>query len=103
ETNPFWRELKGICDQVGTELPDQVIVGIDDRFFVIETPVCVNGTWYAGRTLYVSLSMLKQLSGREADAVLAHEMAHFSGNDTLHSQKIAPLLSRYQLYLQLLY
>jgi Zn-dependent protease with chaperone function len=100
---PLWNELGRICDKVGAARPDQVIVGIDDNFFVTEMPVTVDGKIHNHRTLYVSLSLLKQMSGTEADAVLAHEMAHFSGNDTLFSKKISPLLVRYGAYLQALY
>ena len=99
----LWSELNTICTKLGTQPPDQIIAGIDDNFFVSEMPVQVDGTTCTGRTLYVSLSLLKQMCGAEADAVLAHEMAHFSGNDTLYSKKIAPLLNRYSLYLQALY
>jgi Zn-dependent protease with chaperone function len=100
---PLKDALVAICQKVGTVPPDQVIVGIDDNFFVTEMPVTVNGETYHGRTLYVSLSLLKQMSGSEADAVLAHEMAHFSGNDTVYSKKISPLLVRYGHYLEALY
>jgi hypothetical protein len=65
--------------------------------------VTVDGKTLHGRTLYVSLSLLKQLNGAEADAVLAHEMAHFSGDDTVYSRKISPLLRRYGNYLEALY
>ena len=102
EAEPLWDELGRICAQVGTAPPDQIIVGIDDNFFVTEHPVTVEDTVYRGRTLFVSLSVLKQLQGGEADAVLAHEMAHFSGQDTLYSRKIGPLLNRYGLYLNAL-
>jgi Zn-dependent protease with chaperone function len=103
ETAPIWNELRRICARVGTQPPDQIIAGIDDNFFVTERPVIVGDNTYHGRTLFVSLSLLKQLEGSEADAVLAHEMAHFSGRDTLYSEKIAPLLSRYDHYLQALH
>lgn len=98
----LWADLGAICEQVGTAPPDNVIVGIDDNFFATEAPVSVGGTTCRGRTLYVSLALLKQMDGAEADAVLAHEMAHFSGNDTLYSKKISPLLARYAQYLQAL-
>ncbi len=103
EAAPVWNELQRICDRVGTHPPDQIIAGIDDNFFVTEREVIVGGKVYRGRTLFVSLSLLKQLHGSEADAILAHEMAHFSGQDTLYSGKIAPLLSRYDHYLQALH
>ncbi len=96
---PLWDELKAICEKVGTSPPDQVIAGIDDNFFVTEQPVSVEGKLLRGKTLYVSLPLLKQMHAAEADAVLAHEMAHFSGNDTLYSKRISPLLQRYSVYL----
>lgn len=100
---PLWNQLNAICTKVGTAPPDQVVAGIDDNFFVTEMPVVVDGKKFAGRTLYVSLSLLKQMNGSEADAVLAHEMAHFHGQDTLYSKKISPLLVRYGAYLQALH
>lgn len=103
QSAPVWNKLRAICEQVGTAPPDQVIAGIDNNFFVTEHPVTVAGQTYRGRTLYVSLSLLKELQGTEADAVLAHEMAHFSGQDTVYSRKISPLLSRYQHYLEALH
>ncbi|QDU61073.1 heat shock protein HtpX [Planctomycetes bacterium Pan216] len=100
---PIWKELESICATLGTEPPDQIIAGIDDNFFVTDAPLTVNGERYQGRTLYISLSLLKQLDGDEAKAVLAHEMAHFSGMDTLYGGKISRLEHRYDHYLQTLY
>ncbi|WP_165248302.1 M48 family metallopeptidase [Paludisphaera soli] len=96
----LWEDLRAIAEKVGTAPPDNVIVGVDDNFFVTEGPVHVDGEVCRGRTLYVSLALLKQMSGAEADAVVAHEMAHFSGNDTLYSKKTGPLLARFGLYLK---
>ncbi len=95
-------DLRSICSKMNTTVPDQIIAGIDDNFFVTEQPVLLDGKKYKGRTLYISLALLKQLQTGEATAVLAHEMAHFSGNDTLYSRRIAPLLIRYGNYLQAL-
>jgi len=99
---PFYDELEAICRKVGTSPPNQVVVGIDDNFFVTEAPVRVDGQTLGGRTLFVSLSLLKQLHMSEAEGVVAHELAHFSGEDTLYSKKIAPLLEGYQRYLHAL-
>ncbi len=102
-TGRFYDELKAICQKAQTAPPDQVIVGIDDNFFVTEVPVRVNGTMLGGRTLFASLPLLKQLHVAEADGVLAHELAHFSGADTFYSKKTAPLLAGYQRYLEALH
>ena len=101
--SPLWNDLDKICDQVGTQPPDRVIAGIDNNFFVTEHAVTLDGQVHEGRTLFVSLSLLKTLQGSQADAVMAHEMAHFSGNDTMYSKKISPLLARYETYLQALH
>jgi Zn-dependent protease with chaperone function len=99
----FWSHVRGLCSALGTEPPAQIAVGIDDNFFVTENPIVIQGRRCTGRTLFVSLSLLKVLEKAEADAVLAHEMAHFSGEDTLFSKRMSPMLGRYQLYLAALY
>ncbi len=96
----FWDDLTRLSTAIDTAAPDQIIVGIDDNFFVTEQPLVVNDATYTGRSLYVSLSLLKHLQEREVAAVLAHELAHFSGNDTLYSRRISPILTRYQVYLE---
>ncbi|MCA9092558.1 MAG: M48 family metalloprotease [Planctomycetaceae bacterium] len=101
-SSPLHQELNAICAKVGTAPPDHVILGIDDNFFVTENPTIVNGRKLTGRTLFLSLALLKHLNGAEAEAILAHEMAHYSGQDTLYSRKITPLLIRYAHYLQAL-
>lgn len=95
----LWSRVEAICSRLGTQPPDQIIGGIDDNFFVTEHPVHLGERVLHGRTLFVSLSLLRRLEKREADAILAHEMAHFSGQDTAHSKRMAPLLSRYVHYL----
>lgn len=103
EAPELWRELKRVADQVGTTTPDNVVVGIDANFFVTEHPLTVAGQTLRGKTLFVSLAMLKALAGAEAAAILAHEFAHFSGNDTYYSRRIGPLLHRFNHYLQALH
>lgn len=59
----------------------------------------MGGVEQTGRSLFVSLSVLRELDSPEATAVLAHEMAHFSGDDTVFSRRVSPLLARYDSYL----
>jgi Zn-dependent protease with chaperone function len=99
---PLWHKLSSICAILEIDPPDQVVAGIDANFYVTEQDLILDDETIRGRTLFVSLSLLKQLNGREAEAVLAHEMAHFSGQDTVYSKKILPLLIRYGNYLDAL-
>ena len=98
----LWQHVRGMAGRAGTGAPDQIIAGIEPSFFVTEHPVTVAGREYRGRTLYLSLPMLKVLAVDEADAVLGHELAHFSGDDTLWARKISPLLGRFALHLRML-
>ncbi len=99
----LWQRVSHMAQRLGIAPPDNIFVGIDDNFFVTEQPVKVGSDHHTGRTLFVSLSLLKALSRSEADAVLAHELAHFSGEDTMYSKRISPLLGKYVHYLQALY
>jgi len=99
----MWSQLESLCAKLGTSPPDQIIAGIDDNFFVTEHEIKIDEETYKGKSLFVSLSLLKQLSEQEASGVIAHEMAHFSGEDTMYTSKIAPLLKQYNIYLINLY
>ncbi|HEX5109625.1 MAG TPA: M48 family metallopeptidase [Vicinamibacterales bacterium] len=99
----FWAHVREMCQVLETEPPTHIVAGVDDNFFVTENPVILDGTVLEGRTLFVSFSLLKFMEKREADAVLAHEMAHFSGQDTHYTKKMSPMLSRYGEYLGALY
>lgn len=99
----LWQRVSEMAAKLGIAPPDNIFVGIDDNFFVTEHPARVSGQRLEGRTLFASLSLLKSLSRSEADAVLAHELAHFSGEDTLYSRRISPLLGKYVHYLDALY
>jgi Zn-dependent protease with chaperone function len=95
----FWKHLKSLADRVGTQPPDHVIVGIDDNFYVVETPVRVGETQVEGRVLYVSLRFIRQFERDELDVVLAHELAHLLGGDSGHSKQLAPHLAHFEAYL----
>ncbi|ATB29985.1 M48 family metallopeptidase [Melittangium boletus] len=98
----LWAHVRRICERMGTQPPDHILAGIDTNFFVTESEVRVGERTLTGRTLYVSLSLLRLLERSEADAVLAHEMGHLLGGDTGHGKRLAPMLARFAQYLQAL-
>ncbi len=95
----MWARVREIASDLGTSPPDQIIVGTDASFYVTESPTWLDNSQLTGRTLFVGLPLLKLMNNEEAEAVLGHEMAHFSGEDTMWAPKIAPLLTRMQIYL----
>jgi Zn-dependent protease with chaperone function len=88
--------LHGLVDAVSerfaTRRPDNIIVGFDPTFFAtsakIHTPV--DSRPLQGETLYLSLPLLRMLSAEEVTSIIGHELAHFSGSDTIYSKRFAP-------------
>ncbi|RKG82897.1 M48 family metallopeptidase [Corallococcus terminator] len=99
----LWAHVRRLCARIQTPPPDHILAGIDANFFVTESDVRVGGRSLSGRTLYVSLSLLRLLEQSEADAVLAHEMGHLLGGDTGHGKRLAPMLAHFSHYLQTLH
>ena len=57
----LWARVDGLCRRLGTQPVTHIVGGIDDNFFVTEHPVHLTGRELTGRTLFVSLSLLKRL------------------------------------------
>lgn len=98
----LWAHVRGVADRLKTAAPDHIVAGIDTNFFVTEAPLKVGDKTLTGRSLFVSLPLLRLLDRSEADAVLAHEFAHFSGGDTASSAALGPKLVQYDYYCQMM-
>jgi len=94
----LWARIRQMAERLKTAPPKQIVAGIDANFFVTEAPLTVGEEVLTGRTLYVSLPLLRKLETGEADAVLAHELAHLSGGDTANSAKLGPAVQHYDQY-----
>ena len=99
----LWQRIRDFAAHLNTPPPAQIIAGIDANFFVTEAPLKVDGRETRGRTLYLSLPLLRQLEHDEAGAVFAHELGHFSGGDTASSAALGPKLAQYDFYAAQLY
>jgi Zn-dependent protease with chaperone function len=94
----LWNRIRQMAEELQTAPPRYLIAGIDTNFFVTEAPLSVQGQRLEGRKLFVSIPLLRQLETTEADAVLAHELAHFAGGDTRDSAQLGAQLMQYDLY-----
>ena len=94
----LWDRIRQLAGRVKTAPPDQIVAGIDTNFFVTEAPCEVRGRTLHGRTLFVSIPLLRVLDPSEADAVLAHELAHLGGGDTRSSAALGPKLLQFDQY-----
>ena len=94
----MWNRVRELAARAGTSPPDQIVAGIDSNFFVTEAPCTVGDRVVQGRTLFVSIPLLRVLDTTEADAVLAHELAHLGGGDTRSSALLGPKLRQFDVY-----
>ncbi len=99
----LWTAVRAAARRLKTTPPDHIVAGIDVNFFVTETPCLVGGRRLTGRTLFISLPLLHVLDRQEADAVLAHELAHLRGGDTRSGARLGPKLKQFDDYAQKMY
>lgn len=95
--------VRGVAEKLGAAAPDQIIAGLEPNFFVTTGDVFLlsadKGSIHqsgalAGRSLYVSLPLMRLFSKEEFAAVVGHELGHFRGLDIEYSMKFAPTYAR---------
>jgi Zn-dependent protease with chaperone function len=87
----LWKFVNDLAKTVGSDVPHNLVVGLTPAFFVTEADVhCIGGT-VTGRTMYLSVPLCRILTVEELSAVIAHELGHFRGEDTVFSLHFYPI------------
>ncbi len=81
------RFIMDICAKVGAKAPNTILILAEPQAFVSDEEIQVMNTKTQGRTLAIGLPILYVLSKNELRAILAHEFAHFVGEDLEASKK----------------
>ena len=91
----LWAFVDRVAGKTGAGMPDSIVVGLNEGFFVTEHPVqLTSGSLLPhGRVLYLPLPYMAFLNASEVAAVIGHELGHFLGEDTLYSQRFSPIYS----------
>jgi Zn-dependent protease with chaperone function len=87
----LWRQVETTATRLRALPPDEIVAGLDADFFVTEVRVATPNGPCRGRTLFFSLPLARVLTVDEFTAILAHELGHFRGEDTLFSQRFYPI------------
>lgn len=91
EGSPLFGLVDEVADKVGVKAPDNILVSFEPDLHVHQVQsTLMDGTKIKGRTLTIGLVFLRYLSTSEIQAIVAHELAHFKGRDTLFSVYVAP-------------
>lgn len=85
--------VQQIAKATNARMPDNIVLGLDPNFFATTAPMHTptSRRLLRGQTLYLSLPLMRVLSLDEVKAVVGHELAHFSGADTIYSKNFAPI------------
>lgn len=80
----LWAWVESLAQSTGAPVPDHIVVGIDQSFFVTSVEVMLqpSGQVLKGRTLYLPLTYLSCMSQDEVASVVGHELGHFTSRDT---------------------
>jgi Zn-dependent protease with chaperone function len=87
----LWAAVRDAASKLQTAPPDHILLGMKDNFYVTELSVITDGGKVAGRTLYLSLPLIKRLTPDEVLAIIGHELGHFMGSDTQITREFYPL------------
>lgn len=89
----LWRYVDELAATLGALPPEHIVVSLAQDFYVTSSHAVVlpAETPLHGRTLHIPLLYLGLLDRAEIGAVIAHELAHFAGEDTDYSQRFLPI------------
>ena len=85
--------IEDLCARMNTAPPIAVLVHMGPVFSVMQGECTSLNATPKGRILTVGLPLLSCLSVNEFRAILAHEFAHFTGQDTLYSAFVCRMMS----------
>jgi Zn-dependent protease with chaperone function len=87
----LWAVVREASDRLGTKPPDNIVLGMKANCYVTELSVQCDSAKVAGRTLFLSLPLMRRLTPDEILAIIGHELGHFVGEDTRVTREFYPL------------
>lgn len=91
QANELWSVVDDLSMKLNTAPPERIVLTIENKICVTEAEVQIGKQIYQGRTLIISLPLLKNMHNEQCKAIIAHELAHFSGRHTQLSLRFFPI------------
>lgn len=89
--NQVRKDINEVCSKLNIQIPNNILLSFRPTFYVTESTITTLKSKYKGRSLVIGIGHLRHLNNNEFKAIIAHEMGHFTGKDTIFSIYIAPL------------
>ena len=89
----LWEKVDEFAQKLNAIKPNNIIIGIDGSFFSMSGKISIEplGEIVTCHSLYIPLTQAALLNEDEFWAIIAHEIAHFSGDDLEYSRDYIPL------------
>ncbi|MEM9268726.1 MAG: M48 family metalloprotease, partial [Pseudomonadota bacterium] len=86
------RIVEETAEEIHAPVPDHVLIGLKPEIWITSLRTRPNYVESAlkGRTLYVSLPLMRVMSTEELIAAIAHEMAHFRHDEQSYTEQFSP-------------
>ncbi len=94
EAPNLWYWIDSLAEKAQTSVPDNIIVGLTECFYVTSHRVCLNKKQIIeGRTLYFPLSYIELLNRDEVGSVIVYKLAFFKGDNRRLDLDFSPIYS----------
>jgi Zn-dependent protease with chaperone function len=82
----LFKTIQNLCNEMWAPTPKTIVLELGTNAFVTDAKVVSFDGRYDSRTLCLGTSLLRVLTKDEFRAIVAHELAHFTGNDVVYSK-----------------
>ncbi len=86
----LWLFVDELAEAVGVLPPENMVLGLDNMLFLSERPLHLPDATLKGRTLFLSLPLLRVMGFDELRAAIVHELSHFKGVQARVSGQVMP-------------
>ena len=85
EDTQVCKDILEVCKKLKINMPDNILLSFKPTFYVTEAPIITLNGKFKWRSLIIGMPYLRYLNNSEFKSIISHEMAQFTGKDTVFS------------------